>query len=343
VDSPFANRLRKNFRHLKRWAERQQTNAFRVYDRDLPEYPFVVEWYDGEVHLVEFQRRRPAEDLEALRQEVLAGVLAVLEVPETRVHKKTHLPMPWGRAQYQREGNEGRLFPVTEHGLKLWVNLTDYLDTGLFLDHRATRARVGREASGKRFLNLFCYTGVFTVHAAAGGAKSTTSVDLSNTYLDWAEKNLSANGFTARLVEAVGDARGSSRSAGGPGTHTLLRSDVTRWIEQAQGGERFDLIVLDPPSFSASKKMVGSFNVQRDHVKLLEATLGLLAPTGTLYFSTNFRGFKLEADVLPARFEELTPRSLPEDIHQKDIHRCWRVTPSSLPLGATSGRTRDAL
>jgi 23S rRNA (cytosine1962-C5)-methyltransferase len=304
--SPFTNRLQKNFRHFRKWAQRQRISAFRVYDRDLPEYPFVVEWYEGRVHLVEFPRRRPRGDEQALRDEVLRGVVEVLDVPPTHVFTKTHLPKPWGQAQYGREGESGDFFEVHEHGLKLLVNLCDFLDTGLFLDHRDTRGRVRAEASGSRFLNLFCYTGAFSVHAAAGGARSTTSVDLSNTYLDWARRNLSLNGY-------------------GSQAHRLVRADVTTWVREAALGERFDLIVLDPPSFSTSKKMLGSFNVQRDHVKLLSSVLALLAPKGTLYFSTNYRGFQLDQAALGARFDELTPRSLPPDIHQRDIHRCWHV------------------
>ena len=308
LDTPFANRLRKNHRHLRKWAERQRISAFRVYDRDMPDYPFVVEWYAGHVHLVEFPRRRRArEGDEALRADVLAAVVEVLEVPAENVHTKTHLPKPWGRAQYEREAQGGALLEVAELGLRLLVNLTDYLDTGLFLDHRTTRARVRSEARGKRFLNLFCYTGAFTVHAAAGGARSTTSVDLSNTYLDWAAKNTALNGYSTP-------------------EHEFIRSDVTRWVEQSRASpQRYDLIVLDPPSFSASKKMERSFNIQRDQERLLSATLALLAPSGVIYFSTNFKGFNLEPGTLQARFEELTPKSIPEDIQQKDSHRCWRV------------------
>lgn len=313
MDSPFANRLRKNFRHFKRWAERQRLSAYRVYDRDLPEYPFVVEWYAGRVHLVEFPRRREREGASKLREEVFATVVEVLEVEPSLVFTKTHLPQPWGQTQYGRQGEAGKLFPVEEHGLKLLVNLSDYLDTGLFLDHRTTRARVGAQAKGKRFLNLFSYTGAFTVHAGAGGATSTQSVDLSNTYLDWAGQNLALNGLTGK-------------------SHALIRADVTEWVKDAgQGPDRYDLVVLDPPSFSASKKMTHSLNIQRDHVKLISNTLKLVAPKGLLYFSTNYRGFKLDAAAFKGpTFEELTPKSLPDDIHQRDIHRCWLVRPAHI-------------
>jgi 23S rRNA (cytosine1962-C5)-methyltransferase len=310
-DSAFANRLRKNHRHLKKWAKREGLTAFRLYDRDIPEYPFVVDWYDGRVHLVEYPRKRAVREglADEQRQEALRTVAEVLEVPPERIFTKTHLPKAWGREQYSRVGEHSERFVVEEQGLKFWVNLGEYLDTGLFLDHRVTRARVREEAKGKRFLNLFAYTGSFTVYAAAGGAKASTTVDMSNTYLDWAAENLKLNGFAAPR-------------------HELLRADVTRWLEDAgREGRTYELIVLDPPSFSASKKMSGTFNVQRDQVKLLRSTLALLDPSGVLYFSTNYTGFQLEADEkLDADFEETTPRSIPEDFHRKDVHRCWRVT-----------------
>jgi 23S rRNA (cytosine1962-C5)-methyltransferase len=166
---------------------------------------------------------------------------------------------------------------------------------------------VREEAKGTRFLNLFAYTGSFTVYAAAGGARSTTTVDLSNTYCDWAEANLELNGIRGKA-------------------HQVVRADAPRWLRDAGQGEQYDLIVLDPPSFSASKKMTGSFNVQRDHARLLADTLAVLSPGGTLYFSTNYLGFNLEERALKGRsVEELTPGSLPPDFHQRDIHRCWRI------------------
>ena len=309
MDSPFANRLRKNWRHFRRWARTRGLTAFRVYDRDVPEYPYVVEWFDGRVHLVEFPPRRARVGAVALpRDEVFAAVGEVLEIAPEHIYVKSHAPMPWGRSQYGRTGEGHERFTIEENGLQFWVNLGDYLDTGLFLDHRNTRARVREEARGKRFLNLFAYTGSFTVYAAAGGAAASTTVDLSNTYLDWAADNLEVNGLAAKK-------------------HAIVRSDVTRWVTQeVERGGQYDLIVLDPPSFSASKKMSGAFNVQRDHVKLLREVIALLAPGGVLYFSTNFRGFELNARSLEARFEELTPGSIPEDFHDKAIHRCWRIT-----------------
>ncbi|MCY1080832.1 class I SAM-dependent methyltransferase [Archangium lansingense] len=306
----FENRLRKNVKHFRKWAKARGLTAFRVYDRDVPEYTYAVDLYGDRVHLVEYPRRRALKSLEEQRAEVLAAVTAVLEVPPERIHVKTHLPQPWGRSQYGRVGEGTERLVVEEQGLKFWVNLGDYLDTGLFMDHRLTRARVREEAKGKSFLNLFCYTGAFTVYAAAGGASRTFSVDLSNTYLDWAEDNLALN--------KLSDPR-----------HTLLRADAMAWVQdqRKEPEQTFDLVVCDPPSFSTSKKMQGSFNVQRDHVRLLEGIRELLSPGGVLYFSTNFLGFELK-DSATRDFEgveELTPDSIPEDFQRKEIHRCWRM------------------
>ena len=309
MPTPFRNRLAKNVRHFDRWAGRRHLTAYRVYDRDIPEFPFVVERYAGCVQLVEYPpRARRASGGEAFRAAVLADVVEVLGVPAARVFLKTHLPRPWGGGQATRLGTGGEELVVEEQGLRFWVNLSDRLDVGLFLDHRLTRARVRAEAAGTRFLNLFAYTGAFTVYAAAGGARATTSVDLSNTYLDWAARNLALNGLAGAQ-------------------HALVRADAVAWLDRAaRSPERWDLVVLDPPPFSASKGMRGTFDVQRDHLDLLRATLAVLAPGGTLYFSTNYRRFRLDprASTL-GLFEELTPASLPPDVQRGDAHRCWRI------------------
>lgn len=279
--------------------------AWRVYDRDIPEYPFVVERYGPAVHLVEYPRRaHRAAGGHPGREAVLQAVVDVLEVEPGLVFTKTHAPQPWGRPRYGRLSETGAEFEVQEGPLRFVVNLSDRLDTGLFLDHRNTRARVRAESGGRRMLNLFAYTGSFTVAAATGGARATTTVDLSATYLDWAGRNLALNAI-----------RGEA--------HALVRADCLRWLDETRG--QWDLVVLDPPPHSTSKGMRGDFNVQRDHRHLLERALGLLAPDGVLYFSTNYKGFRLEPEGLQARFEELTPRSLPPDFHQRDVHRCWRI------------------
>jgi 23S rRNA (cytosine1962-C5)-methyltransferase len=302
---PFADRLRKNARHLHKWGKTRGLTAYRLYDRDMPEYPYAVDWYAGRVQLIAYAGRRTSDPV--VQTEVLQAVLDVLEVPQERVFLKSREPKAWGREQYQRLSAESAPFVVEEQGLRFWVDLSAHLDTGLFLDHRLTRARVREEAAGKSFLNLFAYTGSFTVYAAAGKARQTTSVDLSNTYLDWAQRNLTLNGLDRPQ-------------------HRLIRADARTWLKQAR--REFDLVVLDPPSFSSSKGMRGTLDIQRDHPRLLREALAVVAPGGALYFSTPFQGFHLsrEAEGL-GDFEELTPRSIPEDFRHQNVHRCWRIVP----------------
>jgi 23S rRNA G2069 N7-methylase RlmK/C1962 C5-methylase RlmI len=298
----LANRLRKRARHLRRWAQRQGVTCYRVYDRDVPEIPLIVDWYDGRLYLARYERRRdyPAAWVQAM----VTAAAEALDVPAHAVYLKERRRQR-GAAQYERLDRSGERFVVREGECRFWVNLRDYLDTGLFLDHRDTRLRVGREAAGTRFLNLFCYTGAFTVHAAAGGARETVSVDLSHTYLDWARDNLALNGLA------------------GP-AHRLVREDVMVFLRQTRPG--FDLAVLDPPTFSNSKKMQDVLDLQRDHVPLINATLALLRPGGVLYFSTGARHFKLDPGRLRAAgVEDVTEQTMPEDFRGRRPHRCWRL------------------
>jgi 23S rRNA (cytosine1962-C5)-methyltransferase len=326
VPIAFRNRLTKNARHFGRWAKRQGLTAYRVYDRDIPDFPYVVERYGSRVHLVEYPRRSARGDGgEVLREDILKDVLETLDVAEEHVFTKTHLPRAWGRSQYPRLGDSGEDFIVEEQGLRFLVNLADRLDTGLFLDHRLTRARVRTEARGRRFLNLFCYSGAFTIYAAAGGARSTTSVDLSNTALDWTARNLTLNSLPGR-------------------DHALVRADALSWLaEAALGAERWDLVVLDPPPFSTSKGMWGTFDVQRDHLRILRAALALLAPSGSLYFSTNYRQFQLDAGATTlGTFEELTPGILPPDVQRKDVLRAWHVQHAKSGVRESDGPPKPA-
>lgn len=233
--------------------------------------------------------------------------------------------------QYEKVSAAGHVFPVHEAGLEFLVNLSDYVDTGLFLDHRITRSMVRDLAGGLRVLNLFSYTGSFTVYAAAGGASSTTSVDLSNTYTDWAAENLRRNGFPVPKVEARHRVRAGGGTGGFAAEHRLVTAEVGEFLAQAAARrERYDLIVLDPPTFSNSKKMEGVFDVQRDHAALINSALRLLTRDGLLLFSTNFRRLKLDTGSIRAKkLEEITTATISEDFIGKTPHRCWLVYPSS--------------
>ncbi len=308
----LANRVRKNFRRLQPWARREPTDCFRVYDGDIPEIPVVVDWYAGRLHVSD--RSEPLPDdptppsqIASWTARLASAAAEALALAPTELFLKHHRRQREG-SQYERTADAAVWHLVHEHGLTFRVNLSDYLDTGLFLDHRTTRGRVRHEATGRRVLNLFCYTGAFTVHAAAGGAAHTMSIDLSNTYLDWARENLALNALT------------------GP-RHTWLRADVCEWLASDQGRGQFDLIVLDPPTFSRSASMEATFDVLRDQTTLLSDTLTRLAPGGVLYFSTNHRRFRMRPESLSlGHFVELTPDSLPPDMRDRHIHRCWRIT-----------------
>ena len=307
------NRLRKNWKELGRWARREGITCFRVYDADLPEYALAVDLYQADlrwVHVQEYQAPatiEPAKARSRLR-EALAVVAQLFEVPEDRLILKVRKRQK-GVAQYEKQGQSGSFITVQEGGLRFLVNLTDYLDTGLFLDHRLTRRLIGELAADQDFLNLFGYTGTASVYAAAGGAETTTTVDMSATYLDWARRNLEHNGFT------------------GP-AHELVQADCLSWIErQSRSSRRFGLIFLDPPTFSTSKRMQQNFDVQRDHVQLLRSTAQLLTAQGVLVFSNNFRKFHLDHEALPElRIENISAATLPRDFARNPrIHNCWRI------------------
>lgn len=306
------NRLAKRFRHLRKWAKRTGVTCFRVYERDIPEVPAIVDWYDGEAVVWIYERRsdETPEQVEAWSAAVPAAVAAGLGILPAQVHAKERRRQK-GLKQYRRIAESRHAKVVEEGGLKLEVNLVDYLDTGLFLDHRDTRAMVREKADGAHFLNLFAYTGSFTCHAIAGGARTTTSVDMSRTYVDWIRRNFTLNGIVAS------------------DTHLIAQSDCFAFLEQAaESPFRYDLIVCDPPTFSNSKRMqLGSFSVDRDHPWLIERCLELLSPEGELIFSTNSRSFRLEAEKLPpgAVAEEITNRTIPEDFKERRPHRCFSL------------------
>ena len=308
------NRLRKNARHLRKWAKRANVHGFRVYDADLPEFAFAVDYYQTDagdyVHLQEYE---PPNDIdpdvaERRRLAMTAATAQALERPIERITLKTRARQR-GRRQYAASAQTGTHRRLREGAAELWVNLDAYLDTGLFLDHRPLRLRIAEEARGKRFLNLFCYTAAATVHAALGGALETVSVDLSATYLNWAASNFALNRLDARK-------------------HDLIRADVRAWLrEAAERRLRFDLILLDPPTFSNSKRMAGVLDIQRDHVELIRACVKLLPPDGVLYFSNNFRKFRFDAAALAdLDVRDITPATLDEDFRRNPkMHRCWRI------------------
>jgi 23S rRNA (guanine2445-N2)-methyltransferase / 23S rRNA (guanine2069-N7)-methyltransferase len=309
----FANRLRKNLQRLEPWAQREHIECFRLYDADMPEYAFAVDLYGRESRHVYVQEYAPPKTVDQQsarerRREVLAVLPEALAVPLPHVHSRVRRPQK-GSDQYEKRENVAERHVVREGGLKFWVNFRDYLDTGLFLDHRIMRRMLRDWSKDADFLNLFCYTGSATVYAAAGGARSSTSVDLSNTYLDWAHENLLLNGFA------------------GP-EHELFRADCLQWLEsQAIWGPRFDLIFVDPPTFSNSKKMEGVLDVQRDHVGMIRRSLKLLRPGGRLVFSTNYTRFKLDADALgDLGLEDISAQTIPKDFERNArIHRCFVI------------------
>jgi len=317
----FANRLRKNARHLERWARRSDVSCFRVYDADLPDYAVAVDVYEGAgpdagtrwVHVAEYAPPAGVDPARARQRldDVLAVTPEVLGVEPGNVFLKVRQRQR-GDSQYERVARSGVVGIVGEGGLLFEVNLSDYLDTGLFLDHRMTRAWVRELAPGTRFLNLFAYTGTVSVYAADGGALETTTVDLSATYVGWSGRNMARNGF-------------------GGSQHHRVQADVLQWIDAAAAtpDARFDLIFCDPPTFSNSKRMRETWDVQRDHVSLLTRTAELLAPGGTLVFSCNRRKFALDSDALALAglaCENVTARTIPKDFERRPgVHACWTI------------------
>lgn len=303
----FANRLEKNRRRLKKWLKKSGESCYRLYDADMPEYALAVDIYGDRVHVQEYAAPRSVDAAQAQKRlfEALAVIPGVLEVDPARLVVKRRERQS-GRAQYQKQAATGERFEVREGPARLWVNLRDYLDTGLFLDHRPVRRMLREMANGKRFLNLFCYTASATVQAALGGASESVSVDLSNTYLEWARDNFALN----RLD---------------PGRHRVVRDDCLRWLEGA--GAQFDLIFMDPPTFSNSKKMADTLDVQRDHGRLVRLAMARLAPGGTLVFSNNQRRFKLDADLAEHyAVEDISAKTFDPDFSRNpDLHHVFVI------------------
>ncbi len=311
----FANRLKKNFKKMSKWAKQNAITCYRIYDADLPEYAVAVDVYEGEQTWINVQEYEPPKTIDQHKADQrLAGLLAeipqVLSVNSAQISLKIRKKQR-STDQYEKHDEQGRFHGVEEGGCQLLVNFEDYLDTGLFLDHRPIRLEIQRLAKGKRFLNLFAYTGSATVHAAMGGASSTTTVDMSNTYIEWAKKNMALN-----------------KNAG---EHEFIQADCLEWLSNEANEikkRQYDLIFLDPPTFSNSKRMDDVFDIQNDHVQLIKNATALLANQGILFFSTNFRRFKLNLlELSELSIEDISASTIPEDFSRNPkIHYCWKIS-----------------
>jgi len=308
----FANRLMKDLKHYGRWARREDVSCYRLYDADMHEYNLAIDVYESDkryAHVQEYEAPDTIEPTKARERlaEALAVIPEVLEISREQMFFKLRKRQRAG-GQYEKLAEHGAFHEVREGPCRLLVNFTDYLDTGLFLDHRPTRAMIGELSRGRSFLNLFAYTATATVHAGLGGATSTTSIDMSKTYLDWAQRNLELNNLRGRQ-------------------HELVHADVLKWLKENRG-RRFGLIFLDPPTFSRSKRMQDTLDVQRDHIELIRDATALLEPAGILIFSTNNRRFKLERDSLAGlTVEDITRRTIPRDFERDPrIHQCFRIS-----------------
>lgn len=310
VAPDFANRLRKNVRVLEKWAAKQHLDCYRLYDADLPDYNVAIDRYSSWVVIQEYVAPKTIEPEKARQRlyDAIAATLAVLDIPASQLVVKARERQK-GKNQYEKLAQKGEFLLMDEYDAKLWVNLTDYLDTGLFLDHRIARKMLGEMSRGKDFLNLFAYTGSASVHAGIGGARTTTTVDMSRTYLEWAEKNLRSNGLVGKQ-------------------HRLIQADCLSWLELSE--ETFDLIFIDPPTFSNSKRMTESFDVQRDHLLLMKDLKRLLRAGGTIMFSNNKRGFQLDTEGLQAlglKAESITERTRSQDFaRNRHIHNSWLIS-----------------
>ncbi|WP_299181827.1 bifunctional 23S rRNA (guanine(2069)-N(7))-methyltransferase RlmK/23S rRNA (guanine(2445)-N(2))-methyltransferase RlmL [uncultured Neptuniibacter sp.] len=305
----FANRLLKNRKQMAKWIKREEVECYRLYDADIPEYSVAVDLYGDEVHVQEYAAPKKIDPVKtfARLQDVMNALPVTLGVPAEKVILKQRKKQQ-GVNQYEKHSETHRFKEINEHGCRLLVNLHDYLDTGLFLDHRPIRKRIQQESANKDFLNLFCYTATASVHAAKGGAKSTTSVDMSATYLNWAKRNMDLNGLDNQH-------------------NTQVQADCLKWL-RVQRGAAYDLIFMDPPTFSNSKRMQGVLDVQRDHVDLIEGAMRLLRDEGVLYFSNNYRRFKIDHESLSDfLIEEITRSTLDPDFKRNEkIHCCYRIT-----------------
>ena len=305
----FYNRLTKVFRHISKQAKRQQVSCYRFYDRDLPEFPLIIDMYEDKVYLSEYKARHnlTEEQHELWLQQSLAVISKVTQVPGDKIYLKQRKRKTDRQDQYQKTGAEMEFFTVLEAGLRFKVNLSDYLDTGLFLDHRITRTMVRDQAKDKKVLNLFCYTGSFSVYAAAGGATSVVSVDLSKTYLSWAEDNFILNHLQDESK------------------NYFVHADVLQYLDEL-ATDNFDIVILDPPTFSNSKRMKDFLDIQQDHAELINKCLRVMKKGGVLYFSTNYTKFQLAVtDLDAASVTDITKATTPFDFSGKLRRSCFKI------------------
>jgi len=305
----FRNRLTKVFRHVSRIAKKQDVSCYRIYDHDLPEFPLCIEKYEDWLYIAEYRRNHHMEDEEHAQwlEDCKLIIGEITGVPESRLVLRTRQRKSNRQDQYQKLDDEQQFMIVHEQGLRFKINLTDYLDTGLFLDHRITRNIVRQSSSGKKVLNLFCYTGSFSVYAAAGGASEVISVDLSKTYLKWAKENMELN----ELLDPI--------------HHQYLHEDVIQYLPTLPK-EYFDLVIMDPPTFSNSKRMEDFLDIQRDHPQLINNTLAAIKPGGILYFSTNFSRFEMKtAELTDCTVKDITGQTTPFDFQGKLNRYCFRI------------------
>lgn len=307
----FENRLLKVYKHKGKLARRQNITCYRVYDHDLPEFPFSIEFYDDKIYVAEYLRRHGMDDQqhENWLEACLKVIAKILETDQEKIFVRQRRRMSHRApgAQYEKLNTESHFFIVEENALKFRINLTDYLDTGLFLDHRITRQMVHSEAKDLRVLNLFCYTGSFSVYAAAGGALSVTSVDLSKTYLSWAEDNFNINKLKDKKK------------------YHFIHDDVKQYLKTLKSGS-FDLAIMDPPTFSNSKRMKDFLDIQNDHVELINDVIAALTPKGILYFSTNYTKFVLDKEKIKAsEVKDITKATTPFDFDDKLKRWCFKI------------------
>lgn len=307
--SPLKNRIRKNYRHIRKWAKRTQTDCFRIYDREIKEYPLAIDFYAGRFCVHYFSSSEDSDEpRQDLADEATHAICTIFGAVPDMIFSRTRIKRE-KLQQYEKTGENKEFFTVYEYGIPFRVNLTDYLDTGLFLDHRETRRLVSTFCKNKRVLNLFAYTCSFSVHAALAGASFTKSVDMSNTYTTWGRNNFSLNSIPLK-------------------NNPVIRSDCLKFLdEEIQAGTKYDIIIIDPPTISRSKKMDKMFDIQLDYIPVLTKCLKLLFEGGFLFFSTNSRKFSFDTSLFKScSIQNISSKTLPIDFHDPKIHRCWKIS-----------------